>query len=226
MIRNRLGDATLTDLSTGAKVATSALSLTTAASSAGLITLGATATAAIPIAGAVIGVGVLIYSFLHNSVGLQQDADTTAEVNKAAVLMQQNLDAWNASTKSYSTQTAAEANFDSLWSQVLVFCGNPAEGSPGQRCISERQRGGKYDFFSYYRDPIANDPDAGAPDRAAAAAAAAASASVASTAAQIASGSSAPQGTAPATAPAPLSLSGLPAWLIPAAIVAAIVVAA
>jgi hypothetical protein len=30
-------------------------------------------------------------------------------------------------------------------------------GDAGARCISDRQRGGKWDWFAYYRDPIAND---------------------------------------------------------------------
>lgn len=212
--RARLGDTGSAIVGTGATIATTGLGVTTAAASAGLITLGATAAAAIPIAGAVIAVGVLIYSFLHNSLGLQQDAQTTAVVNQAAVLMQQNLDAWNASTKSYSTQTAALAQFDSLWAQVIKFCGQVSEGSPGQRCISERQRGGKYDFFAYYRDPIANDPAAGTPDRAAAAAAAAA--------AQAAAQSTGPTLTNLLTGSSPAAPSTLPDWLIPAAAIAAV----
>jgi hypothetical protein len=200
--RPRLRDATSVDVSTGATIAGTALSTTAAAASAGLITLGTTAAAAIPIAGAVLAVGVLVYSFLHNTRGLQQNVETTTVVNQAATLMQQNLDAWQASSKSYSTQAAALAQFDSLWAQVIKFCSQASEGSPGERCISERQRGGKYDFFSYYRDPIVNDPHAGDPDR---------TAEAASTAAvtDLLTGS----GTAPA--------SDL-AWLIPAAVIAAV----
>jgi hypothetical protein len=174
----RLGavDNTTQIVGTTASVADAGLGVTAAAASSGLITLGATAAAAIPVAGAVIAVGVLIYSLLHNSRGLQQDAETTAQVNKAAVYMQSNLDAWNASDKNLASQAQALANFDAAWEAIVNFCGQASEGSPGQRCISERQRGGKYDFFSYYRDPIANDPAAGAIDRQLAADAAAAAA--------------------------------------------------
>ncbi len=167
----RLGDTAAYAVSTGAQVVGAGLSTVAAASSAGLLTLSATVAAAIPIAGAVIGVGILLFSLFHNSRGLQQDAETTAVVNKAVVYLQQNLAAWNASTKNYATQAQALKNFDDTWNQILDFCGNPNEGSPGERCISERVRGGIYDMFTPLRDPIANDPAAGGPDRAAAIAA-------------------------------------------------------
>jgi hypothetical protein len=163
----RMGDAAQTFVGASAQFAGAALSTvgTLAAPAVGLITLSSTMAAAIPIAGAVVAVGVLIFSMLHNSTGLRQDAETTAEVNAAAVYMQNNLDAWNASTKNTATQVQALANFDNAWAAVLNFCGKASEGTPGERCISERQRGGQYDFFSYYRDPIANDPQAGVIDR-------------------------------------------------------------
>lgn len=204
----RLRDATSVDVSMGATIVGTALSTTAAlaAPAVGLITLSATAAAAIPIAGAVIAVGVLVYSFLHNTRGLQQNVETTAVVNQAAELMQKNVDAWRGSSKSYSTQAAALAQFDALWAQVIKFCSQASEGSPGERCISERQRGGKYDFFGYYRDPIANDPEAGAPDRAAAAAAASAASTASVT--DILTGAAGP--------------STFPDWLIPAALIGAI----
>jgi hypothetical protein len=206
----RLRDATSADVSMGATIAGTALSTTAAlaAPAVGLITLSSTAAAAIPIAGAVIAVGVLIYGFLHNSRGLQQNVETTNVVNEAARLMQQNLDAWNATSKSYSTQTAALTQFDALWAQVVKFCSQASEGKPGERCISERQRGGKYDFFSYYRDPIANDPHAGDPDRAAAAAAA--TNDTATLTSILAGDTGAP--------------SAFPDWLIPAAVIAAVAI--
>ena len=34
-------------------------------------------------------------------------------------------------------------------------CGSGSYGSAGNRCISDRDRGGQWDWFSYYRDPIA-----------------------------------------------------------------------
>lgn len=167
--RGRLGDLTTQYVGQGASIAGAALTTVGALATpaVGLLSLSATAAAALPIAGAVIGVGVLIFSMLHNSRGLQQDAETTAEVNSAEAYMRQNLAAWNASSKNLATQKQALLNFDNAWQSVVNFCGQASEGSPGARCIAERTRGSKYDYPALYRDPIANDPQAGAVDRAA-----------------------------------------------------------
>lgn len=83
----------------------------------------------------------------------------TQYANKVSELGQQNLNLYMAipTPRPKSLQLEALANFDSIWNALVSQCGNPALGTAGQRCISERQRGGKYDYFSYYRDPIAND---------------------------------------------------------------------
>lgn len=62
-----------------------------------------------------------------------------------------------ATPRAKSVQAARLNVFDSAWENVLNACGNAALGDAGKRCISDRQRGGKWDWFSYYRDPIAND---------------------------------------------------------------------
>lgn len=100
------------------------------------------------------------------------------DANKVESLLKQNLGAYQSSPRTPVDQAAALANFDYAWSQLLQACGNPALGSAGQRCISERQRGGcaawqcncpnhtggsgngeccGCDWFVLYRDPIAND---------------------------------------------------------------------
>lgn len=87
----------------------------------------------------------------------------TEYANRAADLMQQNMAAYFALPipRPKSAQQAALANFDALWQGLISSqaCGNPQLGDAGKRCISERQRGGKYDDFMYNRDPIANDPN-------------------------------------------------------------------
>ncbi len=167
-------DSTTQLVGGGAKLATTALSTVQAASAAGLLTLGGTLAAAIPVAGAVISVGLLVFSLLHDSRNAAQKVETTAAVNKGEALIKQNLAAWQASAKSLATQAQALQNFDDAWNAIVAFCGNGNEGAPGQRCVSERQRGGKYDYFALYRDPIASDPAAGLVDQAAAAQSAAA----------------------------------------------------
>jgi len=165
--RQRIGDTTTQIVGGGAQLASASLATVQAASAAGLLTLSGTLAAAIPVAGALVAVGLIAFDLLHNSRGLQQDAETTTAVNRGEALMRQNLAAWNASAKSLATQAQALKNFDDTWQAIVNFCGQPSEGSPGQRCISERQRGGLYDYFKLYRDPIAADPYAGAVDQAA-----------------------------------------------------------
>jgi hypothetical protein len=162
----RLGDTTTAIVGGAAQTTGAALSVVSGAASAGLITLSGTLAASIPVAGAVVAVGLLVYSLLHNSRGLAQDAETTAAVDKGEAYMRQNLAAWNASSKSNANEAQALLNFDQAWQAIVNFCSQASEGTPGQRCISERQRGGVYDYFKLYRDPISNDPLAGAVDRA------------------------------------------------------------
>ncbi len=71
--------------------------------------------------------------------------------------MKQNLAAWQSSSKSCAEQQACISNFNTLWNQVVNACNNPQLGDPGQACIDDRKRGGKWDWFSYYLDPIVND---------------------------------------------------------------------
>jgi hypothetical protein len=94
---------------------------------------------------------------------------TTAIVNQAEKLLQQNLAAWQglpAEQKTAATQQQALANFDNVWNQVLKACGSGAYGSAGQACIADRQQGACHytgpggacwNWFTGYRDPIAND---------------------------------------------------------------------
>lgn len=67
---------------------------------------------------------------------------------------------WNAEpVKYYSIQQAALAAMEDIWRYLSGACSSATLGAAGQRCVSERQRGGKYDFFVHYVDPIANDPN-------------------------------------------------------------------
>jgi hypothetical protein len=79
--------------------------------------------------------------------------------NYAECVMHANIDTYMAigPPRYQSQQTAALAVFDSAWSYIVQGC-TQVGGTPGQNCISERQRGGKYDYFAASRDPIANDP--------------------------------------------------------------------
>jgi hypothetical protein len=86
----------------------------------------------------------------------------TEVVNQVeADVMKPNLAGWEAlapADKTDINQQAAEANFTSGWDYVLQACGQPALGSSGTNCIADRQRGGKFDWWAAYYDPIADDP--------------------------------------------------------------------
>lgn len=104
------------------------------------------------------GVTTLIGLFANRKRG-QQKIATTQIVNEAEPLLQQNLAAWQGSEHYESQQLQGLANFDSVWQAVVQQCSDPAFGPPGQWCTDDRKRGGKFDWFARYRDPIANDPD-------------------------------------------------------------------
>lgn len=128
----------------------------------GLVPLAAGAAAGGPpgwiIGAALTGVTTLIGLFSNRKRGKQKIA-TTQIVNEAEPLLQQNLAAWQGSDHYESQQIQALANFDSIWSAVVSQCSDPAFGPPGQWCVDDRKRGGKWDWFARYRDPITDDPN-------------------------------------------------------------------
>ncbi len=116
---------------------------------------------AVPVIGvAIAGVTLAVTAFLNrNSEYFAQEKATTTIVNDAEALMKNNLAAWQGSDKTIADQQQAEENFNIIWGEVVKACMSPNYGSPGQRCVSDRSRGGQWDWFSYYYDPIANDPN-------------------------------------------------------------------
>ncbi len=145
-----LGDASTQQLITN--VGASAASV---AAPIGLAIAGATS--AIPFVGpAILGVTLLIGLFTKH--GAQKEAASKI-VDAVEPYMKQNLAAWNESTKTKAEQVQALANFDSLWKTVLSKESDPSLGDAGKRGISDRSPGGKWDWFAYYRNPIANDPN-------------------------------------------------------------------
>lgn len=99
--------------------------------------------------------------------------------NQLETYWQSNLDHYMSASPRYkSIQLAALNNFDTGWAAIYKACSDPSLGAAGQRCISERQRGGASpwccnapnsvdvgngmctgcDAFADFRDPITNDP--------------------------------------------------------------------
>lgn len=114
---------------------------------------------AIPVVGAAIaGIGFAVMKLVSRK-GPQQKVAASKFVDEIEQYMQSNLSAWESSNKTKADQQQALSNFDQLWNKVVETLSQSQFGEPGQRGVHDRARGGKWDWFNYYRDPIANDPD-------------------------------------------------------------------
>ena len=162
-----------------------------AASAASLTGVLIGALAAIPIAGpiaaAIAGIGVLLANVFAGCGNTCVEATNLA--NQAEPLLDQNLQTYMSAPVHYaSLQAAALNNFALTWNALVQGCSNPALGSAGKACISDRQQGGCHyqtspggwqqqngqwiyvnpgaqgsgstcwNWFVGYHDPIANDP--------------------------------------------------------------------
>jgi hypothetical protein len=83
----------------------------------------------------------------------------TTYANQAEVLLKQNLAVYQSlpTPRTLSQQAAGLAQFDQIWNGLEYACAG-VPGAAGTNCIADRQRGGKFPWFTWYRDPIANDP--------------------------------------------------------------------
>jgi hypothetical protein len=88
----------------------------------------------------------------------------TAVVNQLEPYLKTNLANYMAQAipRSASSQTTALKLFDAVWADVVTGCSDPSLGNAGKACISDRQPGGKWDWFAYYRTPIAKDANVAA----------------------------------------------------------------
>ena len=132
----------------------------------------------VPLVG--VGVAAVIAAiYLIKNSGCGQTCIVTADdANKIEPYLQQNIAGYFAGPRTVASQQAALANFDYFWSYLEQACGNAALGNAGKRCISDRQagacvwrqtaagaasypgvpaEGACWNWFSGYRDPIAND---------------------------------------------------------------------
>ena len=152
-----------------------------------LTSAGGAIMSAAPLAGPAapfVAIGGAIVSFLGQmGVGSgcgQQCVLSTQYANKASALLEQNIQAYFAvpAPRPQSVQSAALNNFMLIWNDLEQQCSNPSLGSPGQRCITDRQAGactwkqtGQPEFpgqpangtcwnwWNSFHDPIANDPN-------------------------------------------------------------------
>jgi hypothetical protein len=124
---------------------------------------GAAASSAwVPLIGPAIAGVTLAIGLILNRKGPRQKVAATEIVNDLEKQLQANLAAYQSGARTKATQAAALANFDMAWDWLKSGegCGNPALGEPGRRCITDRDRGGRWPWAEYYRDPIAADTPA------------------------------------------------------------------
>jgi len=97
---------------------------------------------------------------LHIGQGCGATCINATEVaNYTECIMAANLNTYmNTPAPRYaSAQAAALAVFNSAWQYLVQGCGEVG-GSAGSNCVSQRNRGGEYDDWASFYDPINNDP--------------------------------------------------------------------
>lgn len=147
-----LGDGPSTAVSV---LNTAGAGITSAIESGALSVAGLSASVAIPIIGAAL-FGITTWIGI-NSVRNKQKTASTQIAEAAIAKFQENKAAYFAGPRTCAARAVAMRNFEELWSWLVANCDDPRLGSAGQRCISERQRGGIYDSWKADYDPIAND---------------------------------------------------------------------
>lgn len=139
---------------------------TSSAIGSGISTAGAIAAVAagIPIVGPIAaGVG-LIFSALGIGGGCGQTCTQASQavqvwapqVTQLGQLWQQTMQSQGGCI-TLAQQQQFLAAFDALWNWLVQQCG-AIGGEGGQKCIADRNRGGKADVFAQWRDPISNTP--------------------------------------------------------------------
>lgn len=97
--------------------------------------------------GASYGISQLVGFFTRRG---RRKEEATQVVDEAEVYLKQNLRLFQ---EGEVGAEEAASNFNNVWNYVVTMC-KRVGGSPGERCISERERGGRYDWFAWYLDPI------------------------------------------------------------------------
>lgn len=132
----------------------------TAAASAAAAT-GIISTAWIPVIGPAVAAVTLGISAIINRKSGRQKVAATQIVDELEPMLQRNVEAYFEGPRTRTSQAVALKNFDDAWAWLTssAGCGNPELDKAGRACITDRSPGGRWDWFSYYRDPIAHDPD-------------------------------------------------------------------
>jgi hypothetical protein len=119
-------------------------------------------------AAVIAGIAALVGPIANQFKGCGQTCIVTSQfANQVQDAAEQvNTTYWASPVRTVSVQKAALDAMNQLWQWLVAHC-QSVGGQGGAQCVADRQRGGKYDFFSHYIDPIANDaavvPDPVAP---------------------------------------------------------------
>jgi hypothetical protein len=156
---------------------------TAAATGTAASILGMAPALAVPVIGAaIVGVTILVTVLLRSGCG-QTCVVTSQWANEAEPLLSKNVLAYfeTPAPRTRSQQNAALNNFDVVWAALQQRCSQAGLGVAGQNCIADRQAGACkwrqradspllsipgqpqtgacWNWYSGYRDPIANDPN-------------------------------------------------------------------
>lgn len=114
----------------------------------------------VPVVGPAVAGVTFALSLWMSRKGPAQKVASTHIVDELEPQLQRNLEAYKAGPRTRASQYVALATFDQAFAYLrsAQACGNPELGDPGRRCISERDRGGRFDWYAAYRDPIESDP--------------------------------------------------------------------
>lgn len=112
--------------------------------------------------GAAVGAVTFAAQTIANLLNHGQDKVAATDCsNNAEFAGIANVQEWN-NYPPYMKTRALQAQYLNqaleVWKYLEQCCNKPELGDAGKRCISERDRGGKYDFWPYNYDSIANDP--------------------------------------------------------------------
>ena len=106
--------------------------------------------------GIAIGGAALLATMLFMRKNPMEKTESSKLADSIENEMKANLAMWQQVEKTDANKEIALSNFLYYWnifeSQVVQF------GKAGQRGLEERSRGGKYDWWKYYYDPIEQTP--------------------------------------------------------------------
>jgi hypothetical protein len=177
-IRGLGAQSTAGEIQSGAAAVVTGVTGELAAVSAGTSTI-------IPLIGPALAVIAIAVEAIMNSGCGETCIETSQWANQAEPLLLANINAYFQlpTPRASSAQAYALSVFDQIWAGLVSRCSQQGLGTAGQDCISDRQAGACkwqqsttspllaytqygepapgacWNWFSGYRDPIANDPD-------------------------------------------------------------------